>query len=195
MASADPPSGNTATDTSGINPDTYGCSQPTNIDFENLPDGTNLSAGSIGGIQFTTTGGYTWLVGDFSTGLYNGKYPSGAYTSQGTHWAWLGETEGAGRIDFIGGLTSYFSLLTSETTPVQLDAYSANNTLLATAGPVSPNINTGTMDELKITRASADMAYVIVHDSGNFFLVDSVCTNAPGGSAAPNGGAVQRASS
>ena len=171
---------NTATDTPGIDPDTYVCSQPTYIDFEDLPDGTNLSASSIGGIHFTTTGGYTWLVGDFATGHYNGKYPSGAYTSQGTHWAWLGESEGSGRIDFVDGNTSYFSLLVSAATTVQVDAYNSSGTLLATAGPMSPNTSTGTMDELKITRATPDMAYVIVHDSGNYFEVDSVCSNAPG---------------
>ncbi len=36
------------------------------------------------------------------------------------------------------------------------------------------------MAELKITRAAADIAYVIVHDTGKFFLVDDVCTSAPG---------------
>jgi hypothetical protein len=86
---------NSATHTAGINPDTYaGCTQSAYFDFEGLPDGTNLSAAAVNGVQFTTTGGYTWLVGDFSTGSYNGKYPAGAYTSQGTHWAWLGTVAG-----------------------------------------------------------------------------------------------------
>jgi hypothetical protein len=161
------------------NPDAYSCSQPGNVGFEGLPDGTNLSSGMISGVQFSTTNGFTWRVGDFATQSYNGKFPAGGYTSHGTHWAWLGETQGAGRIDFPAGRASYFSLLVSDFTPVYLEAYDANNVLLATAGPAPANYGTGHMTELKITRASADMAYVMVHDSGNYFLIDDVCTNAP----------------
>jgi hypothetical protein len=171
----------TATVTDVSNPDAYTCGQSGYIDFERMPDGTNLSSGAINGVQFTTTNGFTWLVGDFATGHYNGKYPNGGYTSQGTHWAWLGIIQGAGRIDFVDGPASVFSLLTSDNvSAVRLDAYNADNTLLATAGPASINYNTGHMDELKITRDTADIAYVIVHDEGNFFLVDSICTNASG---------------
>jgi hypothetical protein len=167
-----------ATDTDIPNPDAYTCNQPGYIDFEQYPDGTNLSANAISGVQFTTTNGFTWLVGDFATGNYNGKYPNGGYTSQGTHWAWLGTSQGAGRIDFVNGPITDFSLLVSANTPVVLEAYDANDNLLATAGPAAINYNTGHMDELKITRDTADMAYVIVHDTGNYFLVDSICTNA-----------------
>lgn len=160
------------------NPDAYTCAEPGFITFEDLPDGTSLASGTISGVQFTTTGGFTWLVGDFATGQYNGKYPNGAYTSQGTHWAWLGPNQGSGRMDFPNGPASYFSLLVSNDTPIYLDAYDANNNLLETAGPAPVDYNTGHMTELAITRATADIAYVIVHDSGNYFLVDAICTNA-----------------
>ena len=46
------------------------------------------------------------------------------------------------------------------------------------------------MDQLLITRATPDVAYVIVHDTGNYFAVDSVCTDAAGTSATPVGGSV-----
>jgi hypothetical protein len=170
----------TATVTDIPDPDTYSCGLSGYINFELMSNETNLSSNAINGVQFTTTNGFTWLVGDFGTGYYNGKYPSGSYTSQGTHWAWLGESQGAGRIDFVNGTASIFSLLTSDYTPVYLDAYSVNDVLLSTVGPSSINTNTGHMDELKITRDTADIAYVIVHDSGNYFLVDSICTDAPG---------------
>lgn len=171
----------TATTADITDPDSYRCSQSGFVTFETLPDGTNLAPTAINGVQFTTTNGYTWLVGDFATGGYNGKYPNGAYTSQGTHWAWLGPNQGSGRIDFINGSTSYVSLLISGTlTPVQLDAYGSDGTLLATAGPAPANTGTGHMSELKVARDTADVAYIIVHDSGNYFLVDSICTNAPG---------------
>jgi hypothetical protein len=162
------------------NPDAYVCNEPGYIGFEDLPDATNLSSGAIGGVQFTTTAGFSWLVGDFATGTYNGKYPSGAYTSHGTHWAWLGVNQGAGRIDFVNGPASTFSLLASANTPVVLEAYDSSNTLLETTGSSGTNTNTGAMAELRISRAVADITHVVVHDSGNFFEVDDICTDAPG---------------
>ncbi len=173
--------GGTATVTDIPNPDAYSCSQPGYIDFEGLPEGTNLSSGTISGVQFSTTDGFTWLVGDFATGFYNGKYPNGGYTSQGTHWAWLGVTQPRGRIDFPRGPASYFSLLVSDNlSQVSLDAYDANSNLpIATAGPAPINYNTGHMAELRIQRSVADIHHVIVHDEGNYFLIDAVCTNAP----------------
>jgi len=122
----------------------------------------------------------TWLVGDFATNLYNGKFPAGDFTSHGTHWAWLGVNQGSGRIDFVFGKASQFSVLVSDLTPVVLEAYNSSDVLLATAGPAADNTGTGHMAELKITRATADIAYVVVHDSGNFFEIDDVCTDAPG---------------
>lgn len=173
--------GGTATVTNVADPDAYVCSETGFIGFEGFADGFNLTTASpIGGVQFTTTDSQDWLVGDFDTGLYNGKYPSGDYTSQGTHWAWLGQSQGSGRIDFAGGPASTVSILTSALSLVVLEAYDASNTLLATAGPSSSTFGTGTMDELKITRPAGDIAYVVVHDTGNFFLVDSLCTDAAG---------------
>lgn len=161
------------------NPDAYMCSQPIFITFEGDPDGTNLSIGNVEGVQFTTTNGFTWLVGDFATGFYNGKYPAGGYTSQGTHWAWLGVSQGAGRIDFLNGPASTFSVLTSvNLSALSVAAYASDGTLLESAGPSSINFNTGQMDELKIEREAADIDHIVVSDSGNFFLVDSLCTDA-----------------
>lgn len=161
-------------------PDAYTCSRPAFISFESLPDDTNLSAGAIAGVQFTTTDGFTWRVGDFATGQYNGKYPGGEYTSHGTHWAWLGPEHGVGRIDFVSGPASFISLLVSSNTVVTLEAYSAMDTLLDIAGPIQPNGNTGHMTEVRISRSVRDIAYVIVHDAGNFFLIDALCTDASG---------------
>ncbi len=161
-------------------PDDYICSRPGFVDFESFADGTDLTTGTIAGLRFINTGGLPWIVGDFGTSNYNGKFPTGAYTSAGTHWAWLGITQGQGRIDFPAGHAAYFSLLTSNSTPVSVDAYNGNNELLTTAGPAASNLSTGRMAELKITRANADMAYVVIHDTANYFVVDDLCTDAPG---------------
>jgi hypothetical protein len=174
--------GATATVRDIADPDSYTSTNPKAgfIDFEDLAEGTNLSEGAINGVQFTTTGGYTWRVADFATGNYNGKYPNGAYTAKGTHVAWLGTEQGSGRIDFVNGKASEFSLLVTAGSPVSLEAYNAQDQLLATAGPSAINTSTGHMDELRITRDTRDIAYVIVHDQGNFFAVDAISTDAPG---------------
>ena len=171
----------TATSTVTVvpNPDAYVCDQPVSRGFELLPDGYNLSAeATFRDIRFTDTAGIDWRVGDFETRRYNGKYPNGGYTSQGTHWAWLGTSGHRGRIDFPNGSASHFSLLTASFSPIVLEAYAADNRLLETTGRSRSNIFTGTMDEMKIVRAAADIAYVIVRDTGNFFLIDSICTDA-----------------
>lgn len=175
-----PQVGEAATSVTLVNPDSYVCSQSGYITFEDLADRTDLSAESFPGVEFTTTGGFTWRVGDFATGSYNGKYPSGAYTSQGTHWAWLGESQGAGRIDLTLGSAKYFSVLVSANTPVVLEAYRDDGTLLETTATSGTTINTSNMAELRITRPSADIGYVIVHDSGNYFEVDGICSDARG---------------
>lgn len=171
---------NSATVMDISNPDSYSCSQPGYVDFEGFPELTDLTSGTVAGMRFITTGGQPWRVGDFATGNYNGKYPGGSFTSHDTHWVWLGTTQGSGRINFEKGNASYFSLLVSNYSPVTIDAFDANGNLLATAGPAPTNAGTGHMAELKITRAVPDIAYVMVHDTGNYWLVDDVCTNAPG---------------
>lgn len=163
------------------NPDAYSCPETGFIDFETFPDKTNISEQTFPGVEFTTTNGYTWRVGDFATGTtYNGKYPDGEYTSQGTHWAWLGTAQGSGRIEMVEGAAGFLSLLVSSESPVYLEAYDESGALLETAASTSGNVDTGSMDELRIERATDDISYVIVHDSGNFFIVDAVCTDAPG---------------
>src|SRR5689334_21900379 len=49
-------------------PDSYQCGQSGFITLETLSDQTSLETSAINGVQFTTTGGFTWLVGDFTTG-------------------------------------------------------------------------------------------------------------------------------
>jgi len=157
-------------------PDGYTCSQPTFIDFEAQAHELNLSeAGAINGVQFTASGEYyPWRVEDL--GMTGGKWPDGAYMAQGMKVAWLGRDQG--RIDFAYGNASYFSLLTSVAGQMSLQAYDVDDNLLDTAGPAGPNLDTGHMHELAISRTQPDIAYVLV--LGEWVLVvDAICTDAP----------------
>src|SRR5208282_232935 len=95
-----------------------------------------------------------------------------------------------GQITFVNGPVDYISVLVSNETPMYLDAYNSSGTLLAEAGPAASNVDTGTMDQLLITRATPDVSYVIIHDTGNFFLADSICTDAADAATTPTGGPV-----
>lgn len=127
---------------------------------------------NIPGLKFTTTQGYNWIYGDWRTGNYNGPYPSGSFTSSGNIFAWLGENQGTGRIDFIGSTAKSLTLWTSTYSGLTMDAYDSNNNWLASSGWVTNNVNTGTMSALTVS--AEKMSYILVHDSGNYWIVDDL---------------------
>jgi len=148
-------------------------------DFESGTDGYRQGGGpiesTIEGVEFVATDGNDWLTGDWAAG-YNGKYPSGAYTSGGQKWAWLGTNQSSGIIDFTEGRkASYVSVYTSTYSGLVLEAYADDGTLLETSGWADRNTRTGTMTQLSILRPTADIGYVIAHDTGNFWLIDWLC--------------------
>ena len=139
----------------------------------NFEDGVDRQPirSKIPGLQFTTTDGYDWIYGDWRAG-YNGPYPNGSYFSNGNFFAWLGENQGTGRIDFIGATATYLSVLTSTYSGLTMDAYDINGNWLADSGWAANNLNTGQMTELTVS--APNMAYVLVHDTGNYWLVDDL---------------------
>lgn len=150
------------------------------IDFENGVDG-QVIASSITGLEFTNTAGYNWLYADWRTGDYNGPYPNGPdplasqYWSAGNFFAWLGTEQGAGVITFTQSYATYFKIGYSSFSNFYIDAYDTNGTLLDSASG-GPNLDTGRLDYLRVD--APGMAYVICHDTGNFWLVDNLETDA-----------------
>jgi hypothetical protein len=141
------------------------------MDFE---DGTDkhVIRSSIPGMFFTTTQGYDWIYGDKTTGEYNvDPYGSGSYVCNGNVFAWLGPNQGMGRIDFIGETARTVSMKTSTYSGLFLDAYDRNNNLLD-SDFVSQNTNTGRLDELSVS--GENIAYILVHDTGNYWLMDDL---------------------
>jgi murein tripeptide amidase MpaA len=141
------------------------------MDFENEVDGAPIRS-TIPGMTFITTMGYDWIYGDIRTGQYNvNPYGSRAYECHGNFFAWLGPNQGSGRIDFTGATAKSMSMLTSTAYGTYLDAYDSSGNLLAQSY-AGPNIWTGTMSEIKVT--ASNIAYVIVHDTGNYWLIDDL---------------------
>jgi len=149
------------------------------LDFEDKTEGYILGE-EIPGVAFTTTMGQDWLVGTWSSGAYNGKYPDGMYTSEGDKWAWLGESQGSGIITFTEGTAGYVAVFTSTYSGLVMDAYDVDDNLIASSGWATDNLGTGTMDRLWVESAAKDIKYVIVHDTGNYWLIDCLVTDAPG---------------
>jgi hypothetical protein len=153
------------------------------IKFEEGVDG-NVIKSTLPGLNFTTTLGYDWVYLDVRTGKYNAQSltnPSvnfGSYVVNGYICAWLGPNMGQGRIDFINGTASYFSVLTSTYSGLCLDAYDSFGYKIATSGNASGNLGTCTFTRLTVN--ASGMAYVIIHDTGNYWEIDDVVTDAPG---------------
>ncbi len=149
------------------------------IDFENGVDAVAISS-SIPGLQFTTTQGYDWIYGDWRSGHYNGPYPSGDYYSNGNFFAWLGPNQGAGRIDFTEGCATYLQVWVSSQSGLFAEAYKSDGTMVASAY-VSGNLDTGQLERLRVEVAPNQcINYVILHDTGNYWLIDDLSTDAGG---------------
>ena len=131
-------------------------------------------------MEFTNTGGLNWQYADVRTEEYN-VYPYGtqAYETNGNFFAWLGTTGDEGRIDFLGGGASYCSVLVSTASGVTLDAYDSDDQLIATSGWANNNTSTRTFTRLTVEAPAGEtIAYVMVHDTGNYWLMDDLCTDA-----------------
>jgi len=61
---------------------------------------------------------------------------------------------------------------------VAIDAYDSDGNLIATSGRASYNIFSGMFTRLTVK--APGMAYVIIHDTGNYWLIDDLVTDAPG---------------
>lgn len=141
------------------------------MDFEDGVDDLPIRS-TIPAMTFTTTMGYDWVYGDIRTGKYNvNPYGSKAYECHGNFFAWLGPNQGSGRIDFTGATAESISMLTSTAYGTYLDAYDSSGNLLASSHAGS-NIGTGTLSEIAVT--ASNIAYVIVHDTGNYWLIDDL---------------------
>lgn len=151
---------------------TNSCKNTTDvfIHFEGGIDGTEVQS-SNPNVEFTNSGGLDWLYADFTTGNYNTEY-----TMNGDVTTWLGVSGNSGRITFTGGPASYVSLLTKTYSGLEIDAYDADGNHLANSGRAASNLYVSTLTRLTVE--ADNIAYVEVHDSGNYWTVDDICTDA-----------------
>lgn len=142
------------------------------IDFEAGIEQAEIES-TIPGLEFTTTHGLNWRYADVRTGKYNVP----PYALNGNFIAWLGVTGDVGRITFTAGTATYVSVLVSTFSGVTLDAYDAEGNFLANSGLATNNLDTGTLTRLTVE--AEGIAYIEVHDTGNYWIMDDLCTDAP----------------
>jgi len=153
------------------------------------------------GITFTAGGsGQSWVFGDGSTGNWNvSSWPTGdVLGGSGEYWihdkvfAWAGTAGGDGRIDFDRGDGTFLQLGYSCISNLYLEAYDSTGTLIASTSG-GPNLrwvngNASGPGTLRVDAPTGKtISYAIIHDTGNYWLVDDLVTNdsGAGGSSVP----------
>jgi len=157
------------------------------LDFEwGLGNDGGVIASGVPGLQFTTTDGYDWVYGDALNGFYNitsdlgYSTGSGRYNIGGNVFAWLGASQASGRIDFLNQDGSFFQIGYSSASNFYLEAYDQYDNLLDMASGTANTQWEGytSLGYLTVNSASSDIAYILVHDAGNYFGLDNMSGDA-----------------
>jgi hypothetical protein len=139
------------------------------------------------GITFVgATSGLPWLYLDSTTGSYNvSSWPSGA--GGGGYWindlaaAWTGESGPDGKIAFNNADATFFQVNYCSYSQFYLEAYDSSGNLVdSTSGPANYAGPDGPGTLTVNAPDGASIAYVMLHDTGNYWVVDNVVTDATG---------------
>ncbi len=157
------------------------------LNFEDGTEGAAIASG-IAGLQFTTTDGYDWIYGEaqyYNTSSNNGNtYNGGYYWMEDEVFAYLGLSQGSGRIDFTNQDGSFFSTGYCAGSNFYLEAYDKDGNLIdSDAGAANRRYiesNESGMGFLSVSSASNNIAYVLMHDTGNYWLADHMSGDASG---------------
>ena len=148
------------------------------IDFEEGVDGQPIP-NTIPGLEFVPTNNDNWIYGDWRTGKYNGPFPSGSMYSNGNFFAWMGGSQGFGRIIITGGCATYLQVGVSSRGILFGDGYDNLNNRIDTDS-VGDNLDTGKLARLRVEAPSGKcLAYVILHNVTGEWLIDDLSTDAP----------------
>lgn len=149
-----------------------GLSRGRVMDFEDGTDAAPIRS-TIPGMAFTTTEGFDWIYGDQRNPRYNvqpAPDPSGPFASNQNYFAWLGPNQGQGRIDFTDSSFKTVGFSFSSLSPTVIEAFDSDNALID-LDTDSGNLSTGRLDRLSV---QGEIAHVLVHDTGNFWLIDDL---------------------
>jgi hypothetical protein len=164
-----------------------GTSQAWFLDFEwGLGHDYEQIQSGIPGLNFAsdmfyadaTTNGWNFSSEDLGLTWNSGEYWIGGYV--GAH----ASSNGIGRIDFANADGSFFTTGYTAYNGLYLEAYDVNDNLLdATSGPSNLRFSDGNsdgMDYLTVSSAMNNIAYVVIHDGGYFWVADNMSGDASG---------------
>ncbi len=155
-------------------------------------DGAPIST-FYSGITFQAVGsGHGWVAADETTGRYHSSsWPSGEEHHSGEFWiydhvsAWMGGASNAGTIGFDNEDATFVELGYAANTVLYLEAYDSSGFLLdSDSAPGNlryANNNSNGPGTLRVGAPVGQyISYVIVHDSGNSWVVDNIWTDSSG---------------
>ena len=151
------------------------------IDFENGTEGAPVS--DIAGVSFQDFNGFDALYGDSRTGNYNThsddlNYGDGIYHHNGDFWLWAGpQADARGVIvDFTEDDGTWFTTGYAAYSNFYVEAVHTDGTSVEVFGAANTG---GPMGYLTVNAdAGKSIDYVVLHDSGNYWLVDDMSGDA-----------------
>lgn len=160
------------------------------IDFEDGVDGSPVN--DITGISFQSYNGYTSIYADCRTGNYNCHSDDLGYGHifenfhhNGNFSLWAGAAASAEGVivDFTNNDGTWFTTGYSSSSDFYLEAYFTDSTSANVTGAANTN---NPMGYLTITALAGQyIDYVVLHDTGNFWIVDDMSGDATGVNAVP----------
>jgi hypothetical protein len=166
---------------------------PTLITFENIPGDIQAINNFYSGITFgSSSSGAPLVTRRASTGNYNvSSFDLGTSYGSGEFWingdvgvtSALDNSGNDGRISFDNEDATFVEVMYSCTSTFWLEAYDTNGNLLdSDSGPANlryANNNPNGMGTLRVDWDGVNhISYVIVHDTGNRWIIDNVYTDA-----------------
>ncbi|VAX32327.1 hypothetical protein MNBD_NITROSPIRAE03-101 [hydrothermal vent metagenome] len=153
------------------------------IDFEDGVNGAPVT--DIPGISFLDYNGYASLYADCSLGSYNcsdmnGSYSYGGYYIYDNVGLWAGPNADAQGVivDFTSNDGTWFSTGYSANSSFYVVAYLTDGSTVTASG--GNNYGVG-MDFLSVAASAGTyIDYVVLHDTGNYWVVDNMTGDASG---------------
>jgi hypothetical protein len=166
-----------------------------NITFEDIPGDVQAVNTFYNGVTFgSSSTGSPLVTRRGSTNNYNfSSWPSGTQYNSGYYWVYgdvgvtsaLDNSGNDGKISFDNGDATFVEIGYSANSNFHLEAYNSLNLLLdSDTGGANLRYLNGNNSGPGTLRVDAPLGqfikYVIVHDAGNFWVIDNVNTDATG---------------
>lgn len=147
------------------------------VDFEEGTASYNPIVCPVSGITFVTMGGTPWVYAcmDGQLNLRNETSGTGPYVVNGYAGAWCGQSGNGGKVTFDDPV-SHVSCLASISTNLLMVAYDSNDNEVVNSSWATSNGGEHNFTRLSVDRFECDISYVIIHDAGNYWLIDDLVT-------------------